>query len=246
MPQPPGPHTVPDPRERRRPFLRARWSNLVLLTYAVPDELVQPFLHPALDLDRWEDHAHVSLVAFDFQDTRVRGRRFPGLVNFPEINLRTYVRHGDERGVLFIREFVPSRIIAIVARLRYNEPYTAIDMSSATTGKGHDLAVTHRWRHNGVKGHLSISGSQQSTLPSEPDRYPFKEHHKGFGVSRRGELVSYRVEHPEWAVREIHALDLQVDFASLYGPSWAGLQDATPVKTTFAVGSPVEVFPPGR
>ncbi len=233
--------------ERRRPFLRARWSNLILLTYAVPDELVRPYLHPALELDRWQNNAHVSLVAFDFQDTRVRGRRFPGLVNFPELNLRTYVRHQDQRGVLFVREFVPSRLVALVARARYNEPYSAITMSSRTLGKSHDLLlVEHSWRHNEADGHIRVTGPQQSALPADANTYPFKERHRGFGVSRRGDLVSYRVEHPEWAVRDIYQLDYRVDFASLYGQAWAFLTDAAPVQVTFAVGSSVEVFPPGR
>lgn len=233
--------------ERRRPFLRARWSNLILLTFVVPDEVLGPYLHPALELDRWQDRAHVSLVAFDFQDTRVRSRRIPGFVNFPELNLRTYVRYHDQLGVLFVREFVPSRIVALVARLRYNEPYTAIDMSSNTVGQGHDLLrVEHHWRHNGAAGHIKVTGPQQSVLPSDASAYPFKERRRGFGVSRRGELVSYRVEHPEWAVRGIHQLDYRVDFASLYGGAWGFLNEATPVQTTFAVGSAVEVFPPGR
>jgi len=59
----------------------------------------------------------VSLVAFDVRDTRVRGVAWPGLRDFPEVNLRFYVREGDRRGVVFIRELVPSRAVALVARL---------------------------------------------------------------------------------------------------------------------------------
>ena len=33
------------------PFLTARWSNLILLTYAVPPELLRPRLTPDLELD---------------------------------------------------------------------------------------------------------------------------------------------------------------------------------------------------
>lgn len=234
-------------RERRRPFLRARWSNLILLTYAVPDEVVRPYLHPALELERWQDQAHVSLVAFDFQDTRIRGRRVPGFVNFPELNLRTYVRHHDKPGVLFIREFVPSRVVAWVARFRYNEPYAAMPMSSHTTGKSHDLLlVEHSWRRRDATGHIRVTGPQQSTLPADSTTDPFTERRRGFGVSRAGALTSYRVEHPAWAVRDIYQFNYRVDFASLYGRDWAFLTDATPVEVTFVVGSAVEVFPPGR
>src|SRR6516225_5763311 len=112
-----------------RPFLTARWTNLVLATYAVPPELLRPRLPLGLDLDLREGQAFVSLVAFDFRDTRVLGVPWPGYRNFPEINLRFYVRRGDERGVVFLREFVPKRLVAWLARLLYNEPYLAAPMT---------------------------------------------------------------------------------------------------------------------
>src|SRR4051812_21154653 len=58
---PPPTHFVGAPR----PFLTARWSNLFLATYPVPDELLSPRLPPGLDLDRRDGSAFVSLVAFD-------------------------------------------------------------------------------------------------------------------------------------------------------------------------------------
>src|SRR5215468_781631 len=95
-----------------RPFLTARWTNLFLATYAVPDDLLRPHLPPGLELDRRDGRAFASLVAFDFLDTRVLGVPWPGYRNFPEVNLRFYVRHGEQRGVVFVREFVPLRLVA--------------------------------------------------------------------------------------------------------------------------------------
>ncbi|HTG49386.1 MAG TPA: DUF2071 domain-containing protein, partial [Gemmatimonadales bacterium] len=77
----------------------------------MPDEALAPHLPPGLALDRWEGHAFVSLVAFDFLDTRVGGIPWPGFTAFPEVNLRFYVREGDRRGVVFIAELVPSRMV---------------------------------------------------------------------------------------------------------------------------------------
>ncbi|SRR5581483_3981257 len=69
-------------------FLRARWQDLLLVTYAVPDDWLRPYLPAGLALDRWEGSACVSLVAFDFRDTRVLRVAWPGCVSFPEVNLR--------------------------------------------------------------------------------------------------------------------------------------------------------------
>ncbi|HWN91309.1 MAG TPA: DUF2071 domain-containing protein, partial [Verrucomicrobiae bacterium] len=107
----------------RRPFLTARWSNLAILTWEVPPALLEPHLPAGLELDRRDGAAFASLVAFDFLDTRVLGIPWPGFTRFPEVNLRFYVRRGERRGVVFIREFVPQAVVGWVARALYNEPY---------------------------------------------------------------------------------------------------------------------------
>jgi uncharacterized protein len=106
-----------------RPFLTARWANLILVQFPAPAGLLAPYLPPGVELDRWQGEHFVSLVAFQFLDTRVLGVSWPGFRHFPEWNLRIYVRHGDQRGVVFVREFVPQWFTATVARTVYNEPY---------------------------------------------------------------------------------------------------------------------------
>ena len=220
---------------------------MIILTFRAPAEVIRPHIHKQLELDEWEGHCHVSVVAFDFQDTRLRGRRIPGFTNFPELNLRTYVRQAGQLGVTFLREYVPSRVVATVARLRYNEPYRAMDIRSKTVGTGDELRVEHAWETDGGEQHIVVTASQASVIPpADGPICHFTEHRWGYGTNRRGHLISYRVEHPTWAVRKIRSLDFAIDFQSLYGPEWAFLDSEQPVRTTLAVGSSIEVFPPGR
>jgi uncharacterized protein YqjF (DUF2071 family) len=220
---------------------------LILLTFRVPAKVLRPHVHPQLELDEWEGHCHISVVAFDFQDTRLRGRRIPGFINFPELNLRTYVRQAGQLGVTFIREYVPSRVVATVARLRYNEPYRAMNINSKTVGTGDELRVEHHWGTDGAEQGIVVTASQASVIPpADGPTCHFTEHRWGYGANRRGKLMSYRVEHPTWAVRDIRSIDSAIDFQSLYGPEWAFLDSEQPIRTTLAVGSPIEVFPPGR
>ena len=59
--------------------------------------------------------------------------------DFEEVNLRFYVRRKSanewRRGVVFVRELVPRRAIALVARLFYGEPYLALPMRHALEHK---------------------------------------------------------------------------------------------------------------
>jgi uncharacterized protein YqjF (DUF2071 family) len=100
-----------------RPFLTAQWANVAAVTFAVEPERLLAHLPAGAEIDELEGAARVSLVAFEFRDTRLLGAKLPRHVNFPEINLRFYIRYGGQRGVVFIRELVPRAAIASVARL---------------------------------------------------------------------------------------------------------------------------------
>jgi uncharacterized protein YqjF (DUF2071 family) len=227
-----------------RPFLRARWEHLLVVTYPVADELVAGLAPDGVSVDHLAGRARVSFVAFDFAQTRVYGVPFPGNVDFPEINLRFYVHAAGDRGIVFIREFVPRRAVALVARARYNEPYRRIPMRSDVHAVGDGrLRVEHVFgrQRSTVRAEVDAAG----TLPDERSDERWLTHQTfGFGQTRRGELRRYRVEHPPWPLHTVHRLDLDVDFAALYGPAWAFLADAEPSHVTFAGGSEVAVYPP--
>jgi uncharacterized protein YqjF (DUF2071 family) len=229
-----------------RPFLTARWTNLFLATYAVPQELLRPRLPPGLDLDLRNGQAFVSLVAFDFRDTRVLGVPWPGYRNFPEINLRYYVRHGDERGVVFIREFVPLRLVAWLARALYNEPYRATAMSSTVREDAESATVEHRLEWAGRINSLRAVGAKPAVCPDATSvAHFFKEQQWGFNTNRRGRTVRYEVYHPEWKVFPVKEFQIDFDWESVYGSEWGILRGAEPYSTVLAAGSPVAVYPKG-
>ncbi len=239
------------------PFLEARWLDLGLVTYRIPADLIAQRLPPQLEPDRLpgdpEGVAYVSLVAFDFQDTRVKGVAVPLHTNFPEVNLRTYVREreaGGRRGVLFISEIVPKPAIAMVANLLYHEHYRALPMRFAADTTERDGVVLRRMHceieladrvHRiGLTGGLPPVACREGST----ERF-FKEHTWGFGVHPEGGLVTYRVDHPIWLLypTSLDALELDVDFAELYGHPWGILGDLRPFHVAYAVGSEVAVYP---
>ena len=224
-----------------RPFLTARWQHLVLANYAVDPALLQPHLPPGLQLDLLDGKPHVSLVAFDFLDTRVLGIPFPGYRDFPEVNLRFYVREGDRRGVAFIREYVPKRLIAAIARWLYNEPYVYAPMTSEVVEADGQLVVEH---HLGQTSRLRVVASAETSTPSEDsEAHFFKEHSWGYGTSRDGNLVTYEVQHPVWQTHAVQSVQMDWDWAAVYGPDWAHLADVQPRSVFLARGSEVSVSP---
>jgi uncharacterized protein YqjF (DUF2071 family) len=226
-----------------RPFLTAEWLNVAAVTFAAEDEQLRPYLPGGATIDTLEGSPRVSLVAFEFQRTRVRGLAIPGHVAFPEINLRFYVRHGGERAVVFIRELVPRRAIAMVARLLYNEPYQRVPMScGAQSTENGGVLVWHRF---GRGSSLTVKGAADAVVPEDgtADHW-LTDHSLGVGRRRDGTTALYNVAHPRWALREVTDLALEVDFNALYGRQWAWLHDATPSHLSLAVGSRITVSRP--
>jgi uncharacterized protein YqjF (DUF2071 family) len=224
-------------------FLTARWSNLAIVSYAVPRALLEPLIPPECELDELNGRTFVSLVAFEFLDTRVWGIGWPGARNFSEINLRLYVRHQGERGVCFVREFVPCPVVARMAKFLYNEPYLTAAMTHHAADGGQSITVRHDMTFAGQRNSLYITGRKPALRPVEAStEHFFKEHNLGFGTSRRGRLISYRAEHPIWDVYPVESFEINWNWRAVYGEPWTILRDRRPDHVLLAVGSPVRVM----
>ena len=240
-------------RVHRRAFLRARWENLIMMNYEAPAELLQPIVPSGVELDRWNGRLYVSVVGFRFADTKVLGVAVPGHRAFEEVNLRFYVRRRDgaewRRGVVFVRELVPRRAIALVARAAYNEPYLALEMSHRYE-EGGTSGLTRReyaWRAEGgwTRIWATTRGEPRALVDGSEEEF-ITEHYWGYTRQRDGGTVEYRVDHPRWSVWQAQSAALDGDTTPVYGPELARVLRAPPRSVFVADGSAVTVFAPRR
>lgn len=229
----------------RAPFLKAHWSHLCILSYVVEPEQLKPDLPRGLELDTRDGKAFISLVAFDFDDTLVKGFGVPGCRAFPEVNLRFYVKQGNNRGVCFISELVPNRIVAWVAKQVYNEPYRRFPMTSEIKRLPDGLKVMHDLNVDGHKYRIEVAATNEPPLlpDSTSDAHWFKEHKYGFGRDKQGKTVMYEVRHPMWLTFHVTWHQLHFNFGRVYGERWAFLGKQKPCSVIMAEGSDVEVYP---
>ncbi|HTC23081.1 MAG TPA: DUF2071 domain-containing protein [Gemmatimonadales bacterium] len=234
-----------------RPFVTASWRFLAMLNYEVQPELLRDRIPAGTELDQFEGATLVSMVGFRFLDTRVLGVVVPGHRDFDEINLRFYVRRRADdgqwrRGVVFVRELVPRRAIALVARWCYNEPYSAVPMR-------HDLAIdrivegfpgsaAYSWASGGRWHRLEVrvTGKPAQAVAGSEGAF-ITEHHWGYTAQRDGGTKEYRVEHPPWRIWPAAAAAFDCDVGSVYGPAFASYLQGAPRSAFLAEGSPVVV-----
>lgn len=224
-----------------------------MLNYVAPEELLAPLVPAGVDLDRWRGTLYVSAVGFLFRDTRVLGLPVPAHRTFPEVNLRFYVRRDvtgeTRRGVVFVRELVPRRAIALVARVLYNEPYRALPMryTLAADGAGGGTTREYAWRASTEWTRLSARTIGPSRiLEAESEEEFITEHYWGYTRQRDGGTVEYRVSHPRWNVWTATDARLDGDLALVYGDAFARVLHGRPRSAFVADGSPVVVNSPVR
>lgn len=223
-----------------------------MFNYEVSGDLLSPLVPRGVELDRWQGRLYVSVVGFRFLDTRVLGLALPAHTTFEEVNLRFYVRRlvGSEvrRGVVFVRELVPRRAIALVARLAYNEPYRALPMRHRieTTGDGRTVREYDWLAHGNWNRLTAITEGAPRPLAVGSEEEFVTEHYWGYTRQRDGGTIEYRVEHPRWSVWQAREGRIDGDLTPVYGIAFARALAGPPRSAFVADGSPVTVFAPTR
>jgi uncharacterized protein YqjF (DUF2071 family) len=232
-----------------RAFLHAGWYNLAMLNFPAEAQVLQKYVPAGTELDLWQGRPYLSVVGFQFLDTRVHGIPVPFHRHFEEVNLRTYVRRkvsgAWRRGVVFIQEIVRRRLIALVARWVYNENYVALPMrhqvvlpaAAAATG-----SVRYEWWRGGRWHTLSADFAAEPAplVPGSEEEF-ITEHYWGYCRQRNGATLEYGVEHAPWRVWKAKAARFDCDATAVYGAEFGPALIAEPTSAFVAAGSPVVV-----
>lgn len=122
---------APTRRPRDTQIGYQQWRNLAFAHWSVDVAELQPLLPPSLTVDTWNGRAWVGLVPFQMRNVRPRFLpAVPGISNFPETNVRTYVHHhGQNPGVWFFSLDAAHSLAVRIARWKWHLNYFRSDMS---------------------------------------------------------------------------------------------------------------------
>lgn len=114
-------------KSNKKLFMSCIWTNLLYVNFRIDAELINALLPKDLEADLFDGFAMLSFVGFRFTDARLLGFKIPFHQDFPEINLRTYVkskRNPTEKGIYFISEIVPKFMTYFVGKFIFGEPFS--------------------------------------------------------------------------------------------------------------------------
>ncbi len=201
------PHTI------KRPPMTMTWEQLSFLHWRYPASAVQRLLPKGLTVETFDGSAWVGLVPFRM-DIALAGVPFgKRWLNFPETNVRTYVRgKSGKPGVWFFSLEASSLPAVVTARTTYQVPYFWSDMTIETDTSVNSIKYVSARRWPGpVPATSTVELSVGASF--EPDEVGDLEN---FLTSRWAlygavsSLISYATMHHEpWPL--YHATVLQCD-----------------------------------
>src|SRR5215207_8486826 len=155
----------PWPRPAAPWLMTQTWHDLLFTHWPVDPVLLRAKVPESFDVDLFEDRAWIGVIPFHMTNVSPRGvPSLPWLSEFPELNVRTYVRVGDRAGVYFFSLDAGSALAVTAARTLLNLPYHRAEMTVERSGSG---IIYHSARSDGSNGHFDATYEPNGT-PFQP------------------------------------------------------------------------------
>ncbi len=123
-------------RPAGRPAGFQRWRDLAFLHWPADPAAVAALLPEGIEVDTWDGRAWIGVVPFAMLDVSPWwAPSVPGISNFLELNIRTYVHRGGRTpGVWFFSLDAAKAIAVLIARTGWDLPYHFATMDLAREG----------------------------------------------------------------------------------------------------------------
>jgi uncharacterized protein YqjF (DUF2071 family) len=176
-------------------------------------------LPDALEVDEHDGSAWLAVTPFAVDGLRVRGLLpLPRASSFLELNVRTYVTHGDRPGIWFLSLDASSRLAVEVARRLYRLPFfqATIGLRREAERLAYDCA-----RDDGRAFSASFAPVGDASPAGPGSLEGFLVERYCLYVEQGGRLCRAEIHHRPWPLRRADA-DIELNTMP---PDWLRLDD---------------------
>ena len=231
----------------QRPNARAigyqKWRDLLFVHWTTSPDVLRSMIPKDLELDLFEGKAWLGVVPFAMRAVRPWwSPPIPGVSNFLETNIRTYVLLDGVPGVWFFSLDAANSLAVRIARARWALPYFRADMSLRKTGNVLTYSGNRRWPEPSsasytVSAEIS-QGSPTTAAVGTLDHFLVERYYL-FAENRRGAILRGQVHHSPYQIQP--AVIRQCDESLSQA---AGLPQCQEIAhACFSEGVDVEIFP---
>ncbi|WP_214416147.1 YqjF family protein [Sphaerisporangium fuscum] len=203
--------TMQTPRVER-PVMYQRWAEVAFVHWRYPVSVLQALVPEGLTVETYDGVAYVGFTPLLMTDVRVPGvPALPWISEFPETNVRTYVRDAQGRSGLWFLSLDAGRLPAMLGgRAGYWLPYYWSDMSVDVEGERRRYRCRRLWPGTtGARGDADVDFGAPLTEAERDGLVDFlTERYRLFSVVA-GRLATAEVEHRRWPLH--HARPAEVN-----------------------------------
>ena len=177
------------------------WESLVFVHWRVTVDELRPHIPVGLEIEEFDGSAWLGIVPFRITGLRARGMvPLPGLSEFNEMNVRTYVRAADGKpGVWFFSLEATSRLAVRAARRLYRLPYFDARIALADHGDRIDVECSRLGKEGkGFSGVFRATG-EAAVSPVDSLEFFLVERYCLYAEGG-GKLWRAEIHHAPWVV----------------------------------------------
>jgi len=218
-------------------FMIGNWEDLIISTFEVEKEILEKYLPNDTELDLYNGKALVSMVAFTFSRVKFFGIKVPFHQLFGEINFRMYVQSKTDatKGVVFIKEYAPKPLIAMIANGIYNEPFFYKNVKREKEISNNEVVMEYIFSNGSVK---AASSSEKIVLKENSLEHFIVDRYIAFVKSRSKKTYQYKIIHEPWRIYASSTIKIDKSSLTLLPSEF---KNAKLISTYFVDGSKISV-----
>ena len=222
------------------PIMEQRWNNLLFLHWPLEESALRPLIPAELEIDTFENSAWVGVTPFGISGLRLYPMpAIPGISDFDEVNVRTYVHYRGQPGIFFFSLDASRVIPALGARVFYQLPYYPADINFSLSNGLYRFEST-RTLSSGTRLRVAWRRGARLRDPDTESLAFFLVERYCFFTKVGGSISMTRAYHAPWILDEALVEEFgssMISAAGLREPSGAPL-------THFSEGVNVQIWPP--
>lgn len=225
-------------------IMHQTWQDLLFAHWPLPERALRPLVPAGLTLQTFEGQAWLGITPFVLTGLRPRALpAVPGLSQFPEINVRTYVAVDDAGpGVFFFSLDAGSTLAVVAARALYALPYYRARFSVRAERDGIAYASRRTARGAPPAEFRAVYRPAGEAAPARPGTLAhwLTERYRLYAVDGRGGLHRAAISHAPWPLQPAEA---EIQRNTMTAGLGLTLPEVTPL-LHFAARIDVRVWPP--
>ncbi|MEL7496847.1 MAG: DUF2071 domain-containing protein [Planctomycetota bacterium] len=198
-----------------RPWvMKMNWHDLLFMHYRVDPLQLRSLIPQPLEIDTFDGSAWLGIVPFRMTGVAPRFvPSVPGLSNFPELNVRTYVTHNGKPGVWFFSLEATNPLAVRFARTMFHLPYMDARINfkaCCQTTNGTWIKYHSKRTHRGtppaeLKCEYRPIGAPYHAEPNSLASF-LTARYCLYCANKHGRVYRGEIDHDPWTLRDAQAI----------------------------------------